>query len=115
MQGYADGAGVLTDTIKRLYAEPLSMAEPLSIVLSGNYKERRDDQERKRRRTSMSLYQRGDIWWVKLYRDGVPTYKSTKTADKQEARRIHDIWAGEIAQGSFLPRADQKRYEELVE
>src|SRR5215475_11886740 len=63
----------------------------------------------------MSLYQRGDIWWVKLYRDGVPTYKSTKTSDKQKAKRIHDTWAGEIAQGSFLPCADQKRYEELVE
>ena len=63
----------------------------------------------------MSLYQRGTIWWCKLYQDGQPTYKSTKTSDKQKAKRIHDTWAGEIAQGSFLPRADQKRYEELVE
>ena len=28
---------------------------------------------------------------------------------------VYDTWAGEIVQGSFLPRADQKRYEELVE
>ena len=63
----------------------------------------------------MSLYQRGTIWWCKLYQDGQPIYKSTKTSDKHKAKRIHDTWAGEIVQGSFLPRADQKRYEELVE
>ena len=31
----------------------------------------------------MSLYQRGDIWWVKLYQDGIPLYKSTRTPDAQ--------------------------------
>src|SRR5438132_975198 len=35
--------------------------------------------------------------------------------DKREAQRVHDIWAGELRQGAFLPRADQTRYEELVE
>jgi integrase len=63
----------------------------------------------------VSLYKRGKVWWVKLYRDGVPTYKSTKTADKVEAKRKHDAWTGEIAKGEFLPRQDQVRYEELVE
>ena len=63
----------------------------------------------------MSLYKRGDVWWTKLYQDGVPVYKSTKTGDKVEAKRIHDTWAGEVAKGSFLPRADQTRYEEIVE
>ncbi len=63
----------------------------------------------------MSLYKRGDIWWVKLYQDGVPVYKTTRMTDKREAQRLHDIWAGELQQGTFLPRADQTRYEELVE
>jgi site-specific recombinase XerD len=63
----------------------------------------------------MSLYKRGDIWWVKLYQDGVPVYKTTKMPDKREAQRLHDIWAGELRQGTFLPQVDQTRYEELVE
>jgi hypothetical protein len=29
----------------------------------------------------MSLYKRGDVWWTKLYQEGVPVYKSTKTED----------------------------------
>lgn len=63
----------------------------------------------------MSLYKHGDVWWTKLYQDGIPIYKSTKTGDKVEAKRIHDTWAGEIAKGRFLPRADQTRYDEMVE
>jgi hypothetical protein len=63
----------------------------------------------------MSLYKRGDIWWVKLYQDGIPVYKTTKMTGKWDAQRLHDIWAGELRQGTFLPRADQTRYEELVE
>ncbi len=63
----------------------------------------------------MSLYKRGDIWWTKLYQDGIPIYKSTKATDRREGQRLHDIWSGKIAQGSFSPRADQLRYEELVD
>src|SRR6266511_5275198 len=63
----------------------------------------------------MSLYKRGEIWWAKLYQDGVPIYKTTKATDKREAQHLHDIWAGELRQGSFLPRADQTRYDQLVD
>ena len=42
-------------------------------------------------------------------------YKTTKATEKREAQRLHDIWAGELRQGTFLPRADQTRYQELVE
>ena len=63
----------------------------------------------------MGLYKRGNIWWAKLYQDGVPVYKTTKATEKREAQRLHDIWTGELRQGTFLPRADQTRYEELVE
>jgi integrase len=63
----------------------------------------------------MSLYKRGTIWWAKLYQDGVPVYKTTRTPDKREAQRLHDIWGGELRQGTFLPRAGQTRYDELVE
>ena len=63
----------------------------------------------------MGLYKRGNIWWAKLYQDGVPVYKTTKATEKREAQRLHDIWTGELRQGTFLPRADQTRYQELVE
>ena len=63
----------------------------------------------------MSLYKRGDLWWVKLYRDGIPIYKSTKKTDRREAQRLHDIWAGELRQDTFVANADRVRYEELVE
>jgi integrase len=63
----------------------------------------------------MSLYKRGAIWWAKLYQDGFPVYKTTKATDKREAQRLHDIWAGELRQGRFLPRADQTRYDQLVD
>ena len=63
----------------------------------------------------MSLYKRGDIWWAKLYKDGIPIYKSTKKTDRREAQRLHDIWAGELRQNTFLANGDRVRYEELVE
>src|SRR6266511_2159561 len=63
----------------------------------------------------MSLYKRGEIWWAKLYQGGGPVYKTTKATDKREAQRLHDIWAGELRQGRFLPRADQTRYDQLVD
>lgn len=82
-------------------------------MLSGNHEERRNDKESGGVPT-MSMYKRGDIWWAKLYQDGVPMYKSTKLSDRREAQSLHDIWAGELRQGTFLPRADRTRYEELV-
>jgi integrase len=63
----------------------------------------------------LSLYKRGKIWWAKLYQDGIPVYKTTRASEKREAQRLHDSWAGEMAKGTFLPRVDRTRYEELVE
>jgi hypothetical protein len=63
----------------------------------------------------VSLSKRRTIWWVTLYQDGIPLYKSARTPDKRDAQRLHDIWAGQLRQGGFLPRADQTRYDELVE
>jgi hypothetical protein len=72
----------------------------------------------------VSLYERGNVWWSKLYRDGRPVYQSTGIAVdapkvdagtlRREAQRKDDVWAGEIAQGTFLARQDQVRSEDLV-
>jgi integrase len=73
----------------------------------------------------MSLYKRGNVWWSKLYRDGVPVYQSTgikvskpgvdAATLKREAQRKDDVWTGQLAAGSFLPRAERATYDELVE
>jgi integrase len=71
----------------------------------------------------MSLYKRGNTWWSKLSRNGVPVYQSTgikvtspgmdATTLKREAQRKDDIWSGEIAKGAFVSHVDQVRYKEL--
>lgn len=38
----------------------------------------------------MSLYQRGGTWWLYIVHDGARIRRSTGTADRQEAQRIHD-------------------------
>ncbi|MDD5759656.1 MAG: site-specific integrase [Desulfobulbaceae bacterium] len=45
------------------------------------------------------LYQRGDVWWVKYYRNGKSFRESTKTTKKMVAEKILKRREGEIAQG----------------
>lgn len=71
------------------------------------------------------LYKRGNKWWLKLSQNGRPVYESTGIKVKspgvapatlrQEAKRVHDARAGEIAKGTFLPRADRVSYDELAQ
>jgi len=46
-----------------------------------------------------TLYKRGNIWWMKYYRNGKPHYKSSKSPKKMVAKRLLDSIEGEIAQG----------------
>lgn len=62
-----------------------------------------------------SLYQRGNIWWVKYYRNGRPIRESTGTAKETEARRFLKLREGQIAQGKrVMPRTERLRFEELA-
>ena len=88
-------------------------AEPLSISLSGNHEEKRDERNSGGAPDHEPVQARRDLVDKALPR-WRPVYKSTKMSDKREAQRLHDIWAGELRQGTFLPRADQTRYEDLV-
>ena len=45
------------------------------------------------------LYQRGDIWWIKYYRNGKYFRESTKTSKKMVAQKILNRREGEIAEG----------------
>lgn len=63
-----------------------------------------------------SLYLRGNIWWVKYYRNGRPIRESTGTEKETEARKFLKLREGQVAQGKrVLPRAERLRFEELSE
>jgi integrase len=59
------------------------------------------------------LYQRGNIFWTKVYQHGRPIYQSTGTSNLTEAKRILDVRRGAAQRGeSVLPRVDRVRWEE---
>lgn len=62
------------------------------------------------------IYKRGNVWWLKYYRDGKPYYESAKTAKETEARRLLKKREGEISEGK-LPGviASRVRFDELLE
>jgi len=45
------------------------------------------------------IYKRGNVWWIKYYRNGKPYRESSKTTKKMVAKKILDRREGEIAQG----------------
>ena len=46
-----------------------------------------------------SLYQRGNIWWVKYYRNSRPIRESSNSAKKMVARKLLERREGEISLG----------------
>ena len=59
------------------------------------------------------LYQRGSIFWTKVYQHGQPIYQSTGTSNLTEAKRILDVRRGAAQRGeSVLPQVDRVRWEE---
>ena len=67
-----------------------------------------------RLRRAGHLYRRGDVWWIKFYQNGRPTYESTglkcrvergRPQNETQAGRILNERLGRIAIGqSILPR-----------
>jgi len=63
-----------------------------------------------------SLYRRGNIWWIKYYRNGRPIRESTGTDKQTEAKRFLKLREGDVAQGRLvIPRVERIRFEELAE
>jgi len=53
-------------------------------------------------------------WWMKFYRNGRPTYESTRTADKGEARRRLKEREGQIASGAYFgAQIERTRFADL--
>jgi integrase len=62
------------------------------------------------------VYQRGNIWWLKYYRNGKPYRESSRSDKETDARRLLRKREGEIAQGK-IPGVyfDRVRFDELAE
>jgi hypothetical protein len=48
-----------------------------------------------------TIYKRGNIWWIKYYRDGKPYRESTRNKKKTEAENLLKLREGTIVQGTF--------------
>lgn len=62
------------------------------------------------------VYQRGNIYWIKYYRNGKPYRESTRSKKEADAKRLLKKREGEISEGK-LPGVyfDKVRFEELTE
>ena len=62
------------------------------------------------------IYQRGEVFWIKYYRNGKPYRESSKSTKEQDAKRLLKKREGEIANGR-LPGIyfDRIRFEEIAE
>ena len=45
------------------------------------------------------IYKRGNVWWIKYYRNGKGFRESSKSSKKMVAKRLLDRREGNIAQG----------------
>ncbi len=61
------------------------------------------------------IYQRGEIFWIKYYRNGKPYCESTRSTDEGKAKKLLKTREGEIAEGE-LPGIcfDKIRFDELA-
>lgn len=72
-----------------------------------------EKQEKKKHR---GIYQRGNIWWIKYYRNGKPYYESSKSDKITKAERLLRKREGEIAEGKFPGiYFDKVRFNDLSE
>src|SRR3984885_12487416 len=57
---------------------------------------------------SGTLYQRGNIWWVKIRVDGRPVYESSKSTKKSEAIKLRDKMLAKKSRGELSGGAADK-------
>src|SRR5262245_6263396 len=69
-----------------------------------------------RRKGGGSYYRRGEVYWVKYYKDGRPYRESTGSSLERDAKNLLDRRLGDIAAGRPLsPRADRIKIGELLD
>ena len=63
-----------------------------------------------------STYQRGQVWWIKYYRNGRPMRESSESARESDAKKLLAIREGDIARGlPVSPRQARITIAELLE
>jgi integrase len=63
-----------------------------------------------------SIYKRGDVYWIKYYRNGKSYRESTKSDKKMVAKKLLDRREGEIAQGKIpAVQFEKVTFDELAE
>ena len=63
-----------------------------------------------------SIYKRGNIYWIKYYRNGKPYRESSRSKKKMVAAELLKQREGEISQGKIPGICfDRVRFEELAE
>jgi len=62
------------------------------------------------------IYQRGNTYWIKYYRNGKPYRESAKSTKEVDAKRLLRLREGQIAEGKFPGlKIERIRFKELVE
>src|SRR5947209_16290473 len=57
---------------------------------------------------SGSIYQRGNVWWVKVYVDGKPQRESSGSEKYEDAKRLRDKLLGQKHRGEIHGGAPDK-------
>ena len=62
------------------------------------------------------IYKRGNVWWIKYYRNGKSYRESSKSTKKMVAKKLLDNRKGEIAQGKMPSiQFDKVTFDELAD
>src|SRR4051812_835243 len=61
------------------------------------------------------LYKRGNVWWIKYYKDGRAIRQSAETTKEGDARRLLKLREGDVERGVPLsPKVGRLRFDEAV-
>jgi integrase len=63
-----------------------------------------------------NIYKRGNIFWIKYYRNGTPYFESSKSQKETDAKKLLRKREGQVADGRFAGlRIEKIRFNELAE
>src|SRR5687767_10018893 len=69
-----------------------------------------------KRRGGGSIFKRGNIWWVKYYRNGQPIRESSESTLEGDAKKLLNKRMGALANGQpIAPRAEKVVIDELLD
>lgn len=62
-----------------------------------------------------AVYKRGEIWWIKYYRNGKPYRESSHSDKEREAKRLLKKREGEVVEGRFQGlRVERIKFDEIA-